>query len=390
MDIFNKYPRIYRVNLKKSVIITLPVLLTGGTEFQTKTLVKVLADAGYRVIVCCFYEFEQDMVTNMQEAGAIVKLFRLNRCDGIFSLLKILYAYFREVKPDICHVQYIAPGFISVLAARLAVVPVVFATVHQPGHPYGKKAHLLLRAAARICTKFICISKSVEQSWFGRKSLFEAIVPLKNHCTIYNAVDFDAIVEAARENSELAILKKDKFGTDTVIGCVARLRQEKGQLILIRAFAQVVKFYTNVKLLMIGDGSDMAELKMLSETLGLAQNIIWMGRQAQADVYSMYGLMDMLVVPSLFEGFGLTAAEAMSAGLPVIASNIDGLAEVVHDGKSGILFPVGNSQVLAEKMIELLNDPAKAKLYGKNGQDRVKKLFMLDQFKKSMLGLYRK
>jgi glycosyltransferase involved in cell wall biosynthesis len=376
------------VHLDKTVLITLPVLLTGGTEFQTMALVKVLCTAGYRVKLCCFYDFEQGMVANMEKAGAQVVLLKLKWKDGLLSLLIKLFFFFRKEKPDICHVQYMAPGFISVVAARLAGVPVIFATVHQPGHPYGKKAHVLIRTAAMICTQFICISKSVEQSWFGSSAFCDENFLLKKHCTIYNAVDCDAIMEATNDCNKSAMLQAYHLEPYTVIGCVARLRQEKGQKILLLAFAEVVKFRNDVKLLMVGDGPDMSELLKLSDSLGLSHYIIWLGRQEQANVFRLYGIMQIVIVPSFFEGFGLSAAEAMSAGLPVIASNIDGLAEVVLDGETGELFPVGDSHALASSLLRIINNTELVKRYGNNGRGRVRKYFAMEAFSQSMLKFY--
>lgn len=374
----------------KKVIITLPVLLTGGTEIQTKSLVKVLVSAGFDVTVCCFYDFEQSMVAAMEKTGARVVLLRQNPAEGLWILFKKLVDFFRQEKPHICHVQYMAPGFIPVLAARLANVPVVFATVHQPGHPYGKKAHLLLRVAASLCTVFTCISRSVEKSWFSSSTLFNVHSKKAelSHCTVYNAVDVTAIAAAVGASNKHEILNKYHIGHGAVIGCVARLRVEKGQKTLVKALAEVVKAIPAVKLLMIGDGPDKMELMRLSEDLGVSGNIVWLGQQDQAEVYKLYGVMDIVVVPSLFEGFGLVAAEAMAAGLPVIASNVDGVAEVVKDGETGALFPVGNWQALAESLIHLLNNPQLAKKFGQNGRDRVQEYFSLDQFSASMLRIY--
>lgn len=375
---------------ERKVIVTLPVLLTGGTEIQAMTLVKVLVTAGYDVTVCCFYDFEPSMVIAMEKTGARVVLLKLNREDGLWVLLKNLVSYFRKEKPEICHIQYMAPGFIPVLAARMARVPVVFATVHQPGHPYGKKAHYLLQMAARLCAQFICISRSVESSWFGSSRLFdvEAKKLKPGHCTIFNAVDIEAISAASDVSKKHETLRKYHIGGEKIIGCVARLRVEKGQKTLIRAFSEVVKAITDVKLLMIGDGPDKLELTLLAEELSVNEKIIWLGRQDQSDVYKLYGAMNVVVVPSLFEGFGLAAAEAMSAGVPVISSNIDGLTEVVRDGETGMLFPVGNSQALAASLIELFNNPPLSSRFGKNGQSRVRSLFALESFSESMLALY--
>lgn len=376
---------------RNKVIVTLPVLLTGGTEIQTKSLVKVLVSAGFDVSVCCFYDFEPTMVVAMEKAGARVVLLRQNRADGLWVLFKKLVEFFRQEKPHICHVQYMAPGFIPVLAARLVRVPVVFATVHQPGHPYGKKAHLLLRLAARLCNQFICISKSVEQSWFGISSIFDPYGQKSglHHCTIFNAVDVDAIRYLSTSMSKTEIRNKYQIRELYTIGCVARLRGEKGQMTLIQAFSNVLKANPSVQLLMIGDGPDKNELMQLSESLGLNQNIIWLGQLEQTDVYKLYAVMDVVVVPSLFEGFGLTAAEAMAAELPVVGSRVDGLVEVIEDGVTGYLVEPSDSLALTNALLKLLSNPEQAKEFGLRGQDRVMQYFSMGRFGESMLGFYK-
>jgi len=138
----------------RKVVVTIPVLLVGGTEVQTLNLVRTLVDCGYRVTACCYYDHEASMVASMEDAGAKVVLMNLDRAAGLWHLLGKLRQFFCEERPDIVHVQYIAPGLIPILAARLAMVPTVFATAHQPGRTYGWKAKLLLRSAARLCTSF--------------------------------------------------------------------------------------------------------------------------------------------------------------------------------------------------------------------------------------------
>lgn len=105
----------------------------------------VLADAGYRVSICCFYEFDSLMVEQMECARAKVTLQNQRWGDGLLTLLTYVFGFLRKGKPDVVHVQYMAPGCIAVLAARLAEGKTVFATVHQPGRTYGGKSKDLLR-----------------------------------------------------------------------------------------------------------------------------------------------------------------------------------------------------------------------------------------------------
>ncbi len=339
------------------VTIAIPVLLTGGTEMQTVNLIKALHGEGYSVVVLCYYDYENDMTDYMQKAGAEVVLLKLKREDGLFSLLKKLIVEFKKHSADIVHVQYIAPGLIAIIAARLAGVKKVIATVHQPGRTHGSKNRFLLRFASRLCDLFICVSRSVETSWFGDSALFdsECYRAGRKHFTIYNAVDNEKIArEAGSENVDRlrdALHLEEK----KVVGYVGRLRSEKGPKFLIDAFARVIRTIPEAVLLVVGDGPDRQALEQQAEKLSLETNIIWLGKKSQQEVYQLYGLMDVVAIPSLYEGFGLTAAEALAAGVPVVGSNVDGLKEVLDDSESTILVEAGNYFELADSVIEMLN-----------------------------------
>lgn len=372
------------------MIVVLPVLLTGGTEIQSTNLVRTLIGCGFRVTVCCFFEHEPGMVAAMGKTGAQVVLLGLVRSTGLLKLLFSLRNTFIDERPDIVHIQYIAPGLIPILAARLARVPIVFATVHQPGHPYGRRAKLLLRVAARLCTAFFCNSRAVEESWFGNSSLFDPTKgSIRKHWTIYNAVNIDKIAGIVAAAEVPTLRRELSLRAGPVIGCVGRLRKEKGQTLLLQAFAEVLKQHSPATLLLVGDGPDRGVLERQAKQLGVFNNVCFYGRCEPEDVYRMLAVMDLVAVPSLFEGFGLAAAEAMAAGRPVVASAVDGLAEVVVDGQTGTLVPPGDPGALAAALVQLLKDPDLAYIYGKSGLERCRNLFGLAHFRDTTLAAYR-
>ena len=381
----------------KRVMLCTPVLLLGGTEVQMLTLARTLITGGYKVATCCYYEFAQSIVDQFKEAGAQVFLLKLDRSNGHWGVKKTLELMgklvncFEEYKPDIVHVQYLAPGFIPVIAARLSGIANIFATVHIAGSiAYGLKAKLLLRTAAKITTLFICVSQGVEKFWFGDSHLFQAGTPLNNrrHFTIYNAIDVSKITEITRvlDRNEL----KNCLGIkdQPVVGTVGRLAHQKGQTILLDAFAEVVKKFPSTMLFIIGDGPDKAELHEKASKLGLDRHIRWFGALPQEEVFGLYTAMDVFVMPSLYEGFGLTAAEAMAAGLPVVGTRVDGLSEIIKDGLTGYLLPVGDSQELAQALVQMLSNAEKREMMGQKGKDRAQKLFSLERFSRSVLAAY--
>jgi len=376
--------------MNPSIVIAIPVLLIGGTEIQTLNFVKTLVSAGYRTTVTCYYEYNSSLVSRMEGTGAKVVLMSLKRSDGILALMANLSKIFKELKPDVVHVQYIAPGLIPIIAARLSGVKRVFATVHQPGRPYGWKSKLLIRIAAQLCDAFFCNSKSVEKSWFGDCQILdpEKIDVMRKHFTIYNGVDSDRIEGIVKQTDKEGLKESLNIKDKKVVGVIGRLREEKGQFILLESIKKVVEEMPDAALLVVGDGADRAYLEQAAVELGVNDHVIWLGQKDPDEVFALYGVIDLVVVPSLFEGFGLTAAEAMTAGKPVVASNVDGLREVIQDGISGLLVPPGNSKALGQAILELLANPAKAASMGERGKKIVETEFSLCRFQSAILATY--
>lgn len=365
-----------------SVMIAIPVLHLGGTEIQSLTLARSLIAGGYNVTICCYFdEYDTAMVSMLEQAGAEVLLLGLRRSAGVRNLYNALFDLFTSRMPDVVHVQYIAPGLIAVLAARLARVPTIFATVHQPGRTYGWKEKLLLRIASRLTECVFCVSLSVELSWFGTSQLFERdLAGSSRHFTIYNAVDTVRIGRLSHEVDRGEYQRSLGVATGPVIGCIARLRREKGQALLLDAMVEIIRDIPATTLVFIGDGPDRTALEQQAVALGVSEHVLWLGQLAPDEVFQLFGIMDLVVAPSLFEGFGLSVVEAMAAALPVVGSRIDGLTEVIYDGATGVLTPPGDARALAGAVVDLLLDLPKATALGKAAKNRAGDLFSLDEF----------
>jgi glycosyltransferase involved in cell wall biosynthesis len=113
-----------------------------------------------------------------------------------------------------------------------------------------------------------------------------------------------------------------------------------------------------------------------------------MGSQPQEEVFRLYAIMNICAMPSLYEGFGLTAVEAMAAGLPVVATRVDGLTEIVIDHETGRLVPTYDAKALADALMALLASPEAAADMGRKGQQRVETHFSLQRFSDSTLAAY--
>ncbi len=370
-----------------NVLICTPVLRVGGTEMHIRSLVQALRPTGCQIGVLCYYQdVSPFMVEAIELAGSKVSILELSRSEGLAKLFVKLRSEFKRIRPDVVHVQYIAPGLVPLAAARAAGIGTVFATVHQLGDRFGFRERALFRLAARLCTAFFSVSRAVEESWFGDSAFFDGTLATRGrkHFTIYNGI------RVPRNRCSPEDLKhKLGLSGQRVIGIVGRLSKEKGHAFVLDALPYVVAEVPETVLLIVGDGSERKALVEQAKRLGMGRRVMWAGERTGSDVQELYQAMDVVAVPSAFEGFGLVAAEAMAAGRPVVATKVGGLKEVIADGETGVLVYPGDTASLARALIGILHDSKQAEEMGTKGQERALERFSSDRFTESISEAYR-
>lgn len=191
---------------------------------------------------------------------------------------------------------------------------------------------------------------------------------------VYNGINIHEYSESNTKNlkEELKINQESK-----VIGFVGRLSPQKGIEYLVEAYAKIAEVYKDTYLLIVGEG----ELKEYCVTefrkLNLTDKVIFTG--FRKDIPNVMRTIDILVLPSLWEGFGIVLVEAMAAQKPCVASRISSIPEIVINGKTGILVDAKNSDALASALSTLLSDEEKRKVMGKNGQKLVDEKFSMSK-----------
>ena len=384
------------------ILICIPCLLTGGTEIQTLNTVHALVQGGHEVTVACYFEHSSYMVERFRKAGAEVILFSPEgvRVGGYKSIL-FLYRHLRRavkaVRPDVVHVQYMAPGATVILLLWLMGVKNIIATAHTAADIYKdlRLIHFLQRHCLRAWT---CITERAERSFFGTSQLYtsDLVLGKRNHFTIYNSLpvqlggscneDENENENYAAEGDSFAVTitktktktpsgvstedsqltahsqqpraKSQEPNTKLTLGVVSRLERIKGMDLVVPAFAEVLKAYPATQLLVVGDGSLRASMEQQAVELGCADHIRWVGRQPQEELPQWYSQMDIVLMPSRSEGFGLTAIEAMAHGCVMVASDVGGLPEVVRDGICGLLHRTEDVADMASKICSLIGDEA--------------------------------
>jgi glycosyltransferase involved in cell wall biosynthesis len=162
---------------------------------------------------------------------------------------------------------------------------------------------------------------------------------------------------------------------DLAIGIVGNIESRKGHHYMVRALPKILTAVPKAKLVVVGRASAtyMRQLHGEIAALGVDRAIIWAG--FRVDIPMVMHALDVCVCAAIEEAFGLTAAEALAAGTPVVATNVGGLPESVIPGKTGILVPPRNPEALAQALIAMLNDPVSRSRFGQAGQNRVRALF---------------
>ena len=174
-----------------------------------------------------------------------------------------------------------------------------------------------------------------------------------------------------------------------VIGAASRLSPEKGVRYLVEAFAQLYgRFGERVRLRLAGDGPERRKLELIADRLGIANSVEFRGWVEHDDLPAFLQDLDIFVLPSSYEGFGVSAVEASATALPVVATNVHGIPDVVSDERSGLLVPPKDPRSLATAIGRLVEDGELRRRLGEGGRDYVSARYDWRQNAAQMLRLY--
>jgi glycosyltransferase involved in cell wall biosynthesis len=246
----------------------------------------------------------------------------------------------RALRPDVLHVSSDNPWSApyGLLAGLISRCPTV-AVVHGPAPAWRRRQSWLVRRVVRHIDALVSVSDASARAVELSLGLARGSVR-----TIYNAVDLGAGFRAERDVSTTT------GRTGPVVGAVGRLSAEKGMDVLVRAVARL----PGTRAVVAGDGPDRESLERLAHQLGIASLVTFAGWLEAP--WPDHLTPDVLAVPSRREGFGLVAAEALIAGIPVVASAVGGLPEVLEEGAAGLLVPPEDPTALARAIESVLSD----------------------------------
>jgi L-malate glycosyltransferase len=341
---------------------------TGQVSGAERLLLMVLSrldrDAVQPVAVCPQSGELAERLSELRISAEAIALLEARftwRLDRLFRYLKSAYDVTAELRqmvkharPDLVHANSIRAGLVATIATTGLGMPVIWHLHDElPSHPLSTFIRLFALMSSR--SRFLAVSNAVSKNFRG------ALAPLQKRLkVILNAIDATRFTPDARERT----FKRVELGIENAecaVGIVGQVTPRKGQLELLRAFANVLKELPKAVLVIAGAplfnrDQDYADLvKESARKLGIANSVRMLG--ARRDVAAIMQSLDLLVVNSVVEPFGLVAVEAMASGTPVIATNTGGLPEIIEHERTGWLIPARDERALAAAIITLTNRP---------------------------------
>ncbi len=299
------------------------------------------------------------------------KLNPLTNIRGFFEICRLMK---QERFQMVCMECSIA-GLLGRVAAWLTGVPVrvmilqVYAS--HPNQIWLTRIiyHWIERAMDLPTTKYVAVSNAMKE--YGRNT---GIMKPDKVDVIYNSVEIDQAEPADRRaiRRELGLEE-----TDIVIGTAGRCETQKGLSYLLEAAAILCRNRNDLRFVIMGDGPLKPELETHADNLGITSSVIFTGWRN--DVTRLMWGLDIFCLASLWESFGMVLVEAMSRNLPIVATRVDGIPEVVQEGKTGLLVPPRDPQAIADALGRMIRDPESARKMGNEGCRRALACFNVDR-----------
>jgi glycosyltransferase involved in cell wall biosynthesis len=322
--------------------------------------------------------FSARLVT-LEELG-VRRIYGLSGMRGLLGLIRLI----KKERFDIVQTYLFSENIFGVVAAKLAGASVVITGRRDTGMLcQGGRVHVLAyRLTNPFVNKIICVSEAVRRGVLEK----ERVAPDKVE-VIYNGVDIEKF-EGRRGKGEGRKSLKVSLGIgsgELVVGMIANFSWIKGHEVLIKAAEAIVKEVPNVKFLLVGDGVLLEAAKAEVRRQKTEKNFIFLGKRK--DIPELLSIMDVSLNLSYSEGMSNTILESMAAGLPVVATAVDGNLENV-DEETGILVTARDPSATAEAILILLKDRGLRERLGDTARQRASEEFDSKQMVKKMENLY--
>jgi len=330
------------------IIQIMPEFGLAGAETMCENLTYELNKLGHDVLIISMYNYHSEITERMEKKR--IKILYLGKMPGWdFSMIDKMKKIFIQEKPDVIHthryvMQYAIPAAIGAKIKRR--IHTVHSVAKQENIFLARKVNLIFYKFANVTP--VALSKNVQKTIAKEYGLNEAQIPI-----IFNGI-----------NLQNCKPKTSYVWQDTInIVHVGRFVKAKNHTALIESFANITELYPNCRLHLIGDGAEKNKIEILVKQKRLQNKVLFWG--LQNNVFSFLHNADIFVLPSTYEGMPMTLIEAMGTGLPIVASDVGGVSDMVRNEKTALLIKP-NVEGITNALKLLINDLALREKIGEN------------------------
>ena len=364
---------------------------TGGAERSLFEMLPFFTRAGVEPTVVCLVRQDEGVLASTRELGVDV---RMLKGHGWLSRARELHSLVQGIRPDLLHTTIFEADVLGRIAAVRTGTPVLTSLVNTTYDPVRLQDPNIRRwrlgvvkgvdgwTARHLTTHFHAITEAVKDA-----AVRDLRVKARDVTVVPRGRDAARLGEPSKDRRAKARSLLDLNADDVVVATVGRQEFQKGQWHLLEATASLIQLNPSFRLLIAGRrGNASQKLEDVIRTSGLNGEVRFLGHRDDAP--EILAAADVFVFPSLYEGLGGALIEAMALGLPVVASDLPAIREVVEAGRSAVLVPPGSSQALAAAVGVLMADPQLRRTMGERGRQIFRERFTLERSATSMLELF--
>lgn len=342
----------------------------GGVERYLRSLLKYSDREKYEIILIVSNQYKKKNYVNLVDAFENVDMIRSIDPKSDLNAIKAIRKLLKKYNPDIIYCHSSKSGALG----RIANMGLKNKCVYNPhGWAFNMRGNKLKKliyvgiekVLAPFCSTIICISDAEKESALKNK------ICRKNKLKIiYNGIDFEEYnMDYHMNTKQLLEIPKDAY----VIGMVGRLAEQKAPDVFVKAAKHIKKKIPEAFFLIVGDGPDWDKVQEQIDDNGLTESFILAGWSSRPMEYIK--ILDVAVLASRWEGFGLVLPEYMLANKPIVATDIDAIPFVVKDRENGLLAPVDDDKKIAENVIEIYQNEDLRKSLVEKGKKAVNEKF---------------
>ena len=366
------------------IITHLPI---GGAQDNTLYTIELLNKKKYDISLCC--NFSGELVERAKKIKDIklINIPILSRDVNLINDTRAFLALYKIIKKedyDIIHTHSSKAGFLGRIASKINKVPIIIHTVH--GFPFNDFMNFFKKNFYILIEKLLAnwTDVLITVSNLNKKKIIDLGISKKDKIyNIYSGID----LKIFDRKNDRSFKKELKLGDNEIlIGAVGRLSGQKDPITLIRAFNLVSKKFPDAHLVFVGDGPLRNKITKMIKKLKLTSKVHLIGNVH--NTWPVYHSLDLFVMSSIYEGLGRSITEALSCGVPVVCTAVEGVPEIIKNGETGFLAEPRDIEGLANSIIYSLQNLSVAKKIALEGRKFVHKNFDVNKMVQEIDSVY--